>query len=213
MQESDNRNPLPLPTIRRYPMYLREIKEMILRGELNVSSAVIAEKLGLDPVLTRKDLAMAGVPGKPRRGYPARELESAIIYALGWHHATEAVLVGVGSLGHALLGYTGFREHNLLIDVAFDSDPEKVGDTFHGVTIRPMSDLAETVKLRKLKIGILTVPHDAAQICADALIAAGIIGIWNFTPVQLNVPAGIMVQNVDLAQSLAVLCHTISLDN
>lgn len=192
-------------------MYLREIRDMISRGELNISSAVIAEKLGLDPVLTRKDLAMAGVPGKPRRGYPARELESAIVYALGWNTSTEAVLVGVGSLGQALLGYSGFKEHNLLIDVAFDSDPAKSGRAFHGVTIRPMSDLAATVKRRKLKIGILTVPHAAAQSCADALVAAGIVGIWNFTPVQLNVPDGVTVQNVDLAQSLAVLCHTIAL--
>ena len=67
MEETENRiEPLPLPTIRRYPSYLREIRAMVQRGELHVSSAVIAEKLGLDQVLTRKDLAMAGVPGKPR---------------------------------------------------------------------------------------------------------------------------------------------------
>ncbi len=212
MHEVDTRSPLPLPTIRRYPMYLREIKEMIARGEMNVSSAVVAEKLGLDPVLTRKDLAMAGVPGKPRRGYPAKELEAAIVYALGWNNVTDAVLVGAGSLGQALLGYTGFHEHNLSISVAFDADPAKTGQICHDVTIRPMQELPSLVKRLQIKLGILTVPQVAAQGCANMLVAAGIVGIWNFTPVQLTVPDGVIVQNVDLAQSLAVLSHTIALN-
>ena len=76
---------------------------------------MLAERLGLDPVLTRKDLAMAGVPGRPRRGYPAGELRAAINRALGWDSATDAVLVGAGSLGSALLGYAGFKEQNLSI--------------------------------------------------------------------------------------------------
>ena len=114
---------LPLPTIRRYPVYLRCINEMIAAGETHISSAVVAEKLGLDSVLARKDLAMAGVPGKPRRGYPARELQAAITAALGWDNSTDAVLVGVGSLGNALLGYRGFEEQSLSIAAAFGSFP------------------------------------------------------------------------------------------
>ncbi len=192
-------------------MYLREIKEMIARGEMDVSSAVVAERLGLDPVLTRKDFAMVGIPGKPRRGYPAKELEAAMTYALGWNNVTDAVLVGAGSLGQALLGYSGFHEHNLSIAVAFDNNPAKVGHVAHAVTIRPMQELTALVRRLQIKLGILTVPQVAAQKCADMLIAAGIIGIWNFTPVQLSVPEGIIVQNVDLAQSLAVLSHTIAL--
>ena len=124
---------LPLPTIRRYPVYLRCINEMIAAGETHISSAVVAEKLGLDSVLARKDLAMAGVPGKPRRGYPARELQAAITAALGWDNSTDAVLVGVGSLGNALLGYRGFEEQSLSIAAAFDASPEIVGKTIHGV--------------------------------------------------------------------------------
>ncbi len=184
---------------------------MIARGEMDVSSAVVAERLGLDPVLTRKDFAMVGIPGKPRRGYPAKELEAAMTYALGWNNVTDAVLVGAGSLGQALLGYSGFHEHNLSIAVAFDNNPAKVGHVSHAVTIRPMQELTALVRRLQIKLGILTVPQVAAQECADMLIAAGIVGIWNFTPVQLSVPEGIIVQNVDLAQSLAVLSHTIAL--
>lgn len=201
---------LPLPTIRRYPIYLRCIRELIAVGELHISSAVVAERLGLDPVLARKDLAMAGVPGKPRRGYPALALQDAINKALGWDSTTDAVLVGIGSLGNALLGYRGFEEHNLSIAVAFDANPGLMGLTFHGVKVRPMEDLPRLVRRLAIKLGILTVPSAAAQACADQLVAAGICGIWNFTSVQLDVPDKVVVQNVDLAQSLAVLSHTIA---
>ena len=202
--------PLPLPTIRRYPLYLRCIRKLIAGGALHVSSAVVAEQLGLDPVLTRKDLAMAGVPGRPRRGYPASKLQSALSHALGWDNTTDAVLVGVGSLGNALLGYSGFEEQNLSIAVAFDSNPGLLGLAIHGVKVRPMEDLPRLVRRMKIKLGILTVPNAAAQACANQLVAAGIRGIWNFSSVQLEVPAGVIVQNVDLAQSLAVLSHAIT---
>ena len=138
MNEDKKTNPLPLPTIRRYPIYLRAIKAKIAGGDLTVSSAVLAEELGLDPVLTRKDLAMTGVSGKPRRGYPAKELCDAINRALGWDNDTDAALVGVGSLGKALLGYSGFEEQNLSIAVAFDANPSLANASFHGVKVRPM---------------------------------------------------------------------------
>ena len=210
MNEVKKSNPLPLPTIRRYPIYLRAIKAKIAGGDLTVSSAVLAEELGLDPVLTRKDLAMTGVSGKPRRGYPAKELCDAINRALGWDNDIDAALVGVGSLGKALLGYSGFEEQNLSIAVAFDADPALAHESFHGVKVRPMDELAALVKRLKIQLAILTVPTSAAQGCADALVAAGIRGILNFAPIQLNVPRGVTVQNVDIAQSLAVLSHTIA---
>lgn len=211
MNEQTTRTPFPLPTIRRYPIYLRCIREMIAGGAHNISSAVVADELGLDPVLTRKDLAMAGVPGKPRRGYPAQMLQAAIIHALGWDNTTDAALVGAGSLGKALLGYSGFEEQNLSIAVAFDADPALVGHTLHGVKVLAMEALPRLLKRLQIKMGILTVPNAAAQDCADKLVAAGIRGILNFTSVQLTVPTGVLVQNVDIAQSLAVLSHAISL--
>ena len=203
---------LPLPTIRRYPLYLRAITAKITQGELYVSSAALARELEIDPVVARKDLAMAGVPGTPRRGYPAKELTEAINRALGWDNTTDAALVGVGSLGHALLGYNGFEEQNLRIVAAFDEKPNLVGSVCHGVRVRAMADMAKLVPRLKLKLGILTVPNAAAQMCADQLVAAGIRGIWNFTAVQLSVHKDVKVQRVDLAASLAVLSHTIATD-
>ena len=208
--EEQRTSTLPLPTVRRYPIYLRVIGEMVAEGETFISTYVLAERLNLDSVLVRKDIAMVGVPGRPRRGYPARELQEAINRALGWDNVTDAVLVGVGSLGSALLGYGGFKEQNLSIGVAFDSNDRLFGAVIHGVRVRPMKDLAGIVKRLKVKLAILTVPNGAAQACADALSTAGIQGILNFTSVQLAVPNGVIVQNVDLAQPLAVLSHAIA---
>ena len=201
---------LPLPTIRRYPIYLRAIKAKIAGGELMVSSAILAEELGLDPVLARKDLAMSGVVGKPRRGYPAKELCDAINRALGWDNATDAAIVGVGMLGRALLGYSGFEEQNINIAAAFDADPLLHGKSFHGVKVRPLAEMARLVRRLKVHLAILTVPTAAAQACAATLVEAGVRGILNFSSAQLSVPEGVIVQNVDLAQPLAVLSHAIA---
>ena len=208
--ENPKENPLPLPTIRRYPIFLRAIGEMMDAGEAFISSSVLAERLGLDPVLTRKDLAMAGVPGRPRRGYPAEELRAAINRALGWDSATDAVLVGAGSLGSALLGYAGFKEQNLSIVAAFDANPRLAGSTVHGVKVRPLAEMARLVRRLKVHLAILTVPTAAAQACAATLAEAGVRGILNFSSAQLSVPEGVIVQNVDLAQPLAVLSHAIA---
>jgi redox-sensing transcriptional repressor len=110
----------------------------------------------------------------------------------------------------ALLGYSGFEEQNLSIAVAFDTDTSKINGKFHGVKVRHMEDLPRLVSRLQIKIGILTVPTSAAQECADKLVKAGIKGIWNFSPIQLEVPSGIIVQNVDLAQSLGILSHAIA---
>jgi len=208
--ETPNRpDALPLPTIRRYPVYLRAVRARRARGEANVSSAALAAELGLDPVLVRKDLAMSGVAGKPRVGHSSAALEAALEAALGWDNVSDAALVGAGSLGRALLGYRGFREQGLSIAVAFDGDPALDGLEIRGVRVRPMKDLVRLVRRLSLRLGILTVPEEAAQACADLLVAAGVRGIWNFAPVQLDIPPGVVVQNMDLAQSLAVLSHSL----
>lgn len=209
MEKGDNHKALPQPTVRRYPVYLRAIRAKRARGESLVSSAALAAELGLDPVLVRKDLAMSGVPGRPRLGWSAQALETALAAAIGWNHPTEAALVGAGSLGKALMGYGGFREQGLSIAVAFDSNPDVAGHEFHGVKILPATELKRKVRRLSLRLGILTVPAHVAQACADALVEAGIRGIWNFAPVRLSLPDGVVVQNMDLAQSLAVLSHSI----
>lgn len=190
--------------VKRFPLYLRVLREMAEQGETFASGPVVAKALALDPIVVRKDLSQTGVRGTPRRGFPLLEIISAIEHFLGWNTATEAVLAGAGRLGSALLGYAGFHNQGITIVAAFDANPKKRG-VIAGVPVFPASQITETVLRLKAPLGILTVPADQAQTVADALVAGGVRGIWNFTPAQLTVPANVKIKREDLAASLAVL--------
>ena len=200
---------LPLRIVRHFPLYLNWIREKMAGGMEFVSAAELAAACGFDPVVTRKELAITGVIGTPRKGFPAAALAHAITVCLGWDNSTDAVLVGAGSLGTALLGYDGFREHNLDFVIAFDSNPAKIGRNLHSVPVRNVTEMTNLVRRMNLRLAVLTVPKDHAQSCADMLVAAGIRGIWNFSPVKLNVPGNVHVENADLTAGLAALSHAI----
>lgn len=195
----------PLPSVRRLPVYLRLLYELRARGRDVVSCTHIAEDLRLVPVQVRKDLAVTGIVGKPKIGYHVPELIGAIEQFLGWNNTRDAFLVGVGCLGAALLSYEGFSEFNLNVLAGFDNDAKKIGKSIRGKEVLPMEKLPNLVKRMHVLIGILTVPAAAAQEVADALVLAGIRAIWNYTPVSLRVPEGVIVEDVKLASSLAAL--------
>ncbi len=195
----------PLPSVRRLPRYLVFLKECRNRGRVVVSCTHIADYLALDPTLVRKDLALTGIVGKPRIGYPVEDLIESIETFLGWNNTTDAFLIGVGHLGQALLGFGEFEARGLRIVAAFDADPARVGQVVHGREVLPMEKLANLIERMHIHIGIITVPRDAAQGVADILVKAGILAIWNFTITSLHVPEGIVVENADLPPSLAAL--------
>ena len=194
-----------LPTIRRLPAYLHLLRQLREAGQETVSGTVLAEQLNLDAVQVRKDLSSTGIVGKPRIGFSVPGLVTAIEEYLGWNNTTDAFLVGVGNLGSALLGYAGFHRHRLSVLAGFDNDPSKIGQEFYGKPVYPMEKLPNLARRMRVHICILTVPAEQAQAVADLLVAARITAIWNFSPVALNVPPGIIVQNEDLASGLAVL--------
>jgi redox-sensing transcriptional repressor len=195
-----------VPSIRRLPSYLYIIRQLQREGEEYISGTLIAQELNLEPIQVRKDLAITGITGKPKIGYPVEALIGAIEQFLGWNASRDAVLAGVGNLGSALLGYPEFRRHGLNIVAAFDKDPGKIGAVIHGVTVLPVDTIDSRVRGSGAKTAILTVPSAAAQATADLLIRAGIRGIWNFTNVKLKVPDGVVVQKEDLSSGYAMLC-------
>ena len=196
---------LSTQSVKRLPLYLRILAEMRDAGDSFVSSALVAEQLNLDPIMVRKDLAGCGVTGRPRLGFPLNELYHAVENILGCGNSCEAIMVGVGKLGSALLGYPGFEQYGIHIMAAFDLMPGK--SNRQKIPIYPIRRLEEIIPQTKAKIAILTVPADAAQEMANRLIAAGIRGIWNFTPTHLLVPDDIIVKRENLAISLVVLAH------
>ena len=195
-----------LQTFHRMPQYLKTLYELRKEGRESVSSVTLAEMLNLTPSIVKKDLSQAKVQdGKPKVGYAVNDLIDDIENFLGYNNAKDAVLVGCGKLGQALLGYTGFADYGLNIIAGFDISDDVIGRKVQGKLILPTGKLEGAIKKLDIKIAILTVPQEHAQAMADALVKAGIRAIWNFTPAHISVPANVAVRNENMASSLAVL--------
>ena len=195
---------IPQSVLKRLPGYLAYLKSMPEDAAPNISATALANALGMGEVQVRKDLAMVTDGGRPKIGYNRENLIDDIEQFLGYGNTTDAVLIGAGKLGQALMGYSGFDEYGLNILAAFDVDP-KMEKTDEGKRIYPISRLVSFCRSHKVLMGIITVPAEAAQEVADLLIQGGIKAIWNFAPTHLEVPRSILVQNENMATSLAVL--------
>lgn len=200
----------PHPSIRRLPSYLRLLRQLRTEGGQKISCTRIARELDLDSTQVRKDLALTGITGRPRIGYELAPLIEAIEHFLGWNQSNDGFLVGAGSLGRALIGYENFAHCGLNIAAAFDVSEEKIGTEIFGRTIHRLDDMPRLAREMDVQIGVLTVPASAAQAAAEAMVASGLTGIWNFAPVKLDVPDNVLVENVELVSSLAVLSVSMS---
>lgn len=203
--KTNNAKSFPQPSVRRLPGYLRLLRQLKEEGHGQVSCTHIAGELDLDSTQVRKDLALTGITGKPRVGYELSSLIEAIEVFLGWNKATDAFLVGAGSLGRALMGYENFSRCGLNIVAAFDVAEEKMGKSIYGRLVYPMEEMPALAQQMGIVLGILTVPGATAQQAAETMVKSGIQGIWNFAPVKLDLPAAISVENVELVSGLAVL--------
>ena len=166
-----------------------------------ISATTIANALNRGEVQVRKDLAVVSKAGKPKVGYPRADLVENISRYLCYDNTTDAILVGAGKLGQALLGYSGFAAYGLNILAAFDAAPAADAEK----PIFPMDELENFCLEHNVHMGIITVPGEYAQEVCDRLIRCGIKAIWNFAPVHLDVPGSTLVQNENMAASLAVL--------
>ena len=190
--------------LKRLPGYLVYLKNMPKDGPEHISATALAAALGMGEVQVRKDLAIVSDGGRPKIGYQREGLIEDIEKFLGYNNTTDAVLIGAGKLGQALMGYSGFDEYGLNIVAGFDRSPSS-DHTEEGKPIYLIDDLPRFCRENKILMGIITVPADHAQAVCDELIAGGVKAIWNFAPTHLEVPEGILVQNENMATSLAVL--------
>lgn len=191
-------------TLGRLPDYLRYLKSLDSGAGDNISAAAIARALRFGDVQVRKDLGAVSGAGKPRVGYNTRELIANLEDALGLNNRRSAVLVGAGRLGRALMDFEGFSEYGVEVAAAFDiADMAAASES--GKPILPMTHFEAFLSQRHVDIGIITVPQEAAQQVCDRMLACGILAIWSFAPGKLKVPEGIIIQQEDLALSLANL--------
>lgn len=198
-------------SVGRLSLYLRRLEMLYRDGAAKVSSRLLGEALGVSDAQVRKDLTYLGNLGHPGIGYDPPELIAAIRRALGINRVWPTILVGVGNLARALLRYQGFIERGFEFVALFDADPDKMGQVLEGLAVRSLESMPAVVRETRAELGVLTVPSPAAQTVAEALAAAGIRGVLNFTPQVLRLPPEISIVSVDLTVQLEQLAFLVQL--
>ena len=198
---------IPKATLGRLPLYLEYLRGLP-KMRRTISATAIAKALSLGDVQVRKDLAVVSGAGKPKIGYETDKLITDIESHLGCERLTNAVLVGAGKLGRALLDYDGFENFGVKIIAGFDCNETVL--TNGAKAILPIREIGAYCKEHNVKLGIITVGQGSAQEVCDKLVESGIEAIWNFAPVTLKVPNGVLLKQENLALSLAYLNNQIS---
>ncbi|HEY3935777.1 MAG TPA: redox-sensing transcriptional repressor Rex [Gemmatimonadales bacterium] len=196
-------------TVRRLAIYLRFLEEFDQQGADTLSSEALAARAGTTSAQVRKDLSFFGSFGTRGLGYDVHALAAELRGILGLNRRYRVVLVGAGRLAGALVQYAEFAARGFDIVAAVDKDPVKIGTRWGGVVIADVAHLEEIVRRERVEIAVIVAPADPAQALVDRLVASGVTAVLNFAPVQLHVPPGIDVKNVNLAVELETLSYAI----
>ncbi len=200
---------IPKKAIYRLSIYHRCLRKLMANGQETVSSTTLAKAAGVTPSQLRRDLGYFGQFGTRGLGYPVESLNTTIREALGRERLQPVILVGAGNLGSALLRYQGFQKEGFEVIAAFDAKPEEARARALEIPVHDVSALEEFIFKNEVKLAILCVPIGFAQEVVNRLVACGIQGILNFSPIMLEVPADVTVNNVDLAMELEHLGYFI----
>ncbi|MBO5939104.1 MAG: redox-sensing transcriptional repressor Rex [Clostridia bacterium] len=195
---------IPKATLGRLPQYLEYLRNLS-ESHRTISATAIAKGLSLGDVQVRKDLAAVSGAGKPKIGYERDKLIGDLERHLGYERLTNAVLVGAGKLGRALLDYEGFEDFGVKIVAGFDCNEQVIQMDNTSKSILPIKNLETYCIENEVKLGIITVGQGSAQNVCDQLVKSGITAIWNFAPCTLRVPSGVLLKQENLALSLAYL--------
>lgn len=207
-----NVSSIPKSTLGRIPVYIQYLKEVSEDGISTISATKIARGLSLGEVQVRKDLALISGHGKPKIGYEKIKLMQDLESHLGYENSTNAVLIGAGKLGRALLDFGGFEEFGVRIIAGFDCNDTALNIS-KTKSVLPIKDIEKYCTDNNVKIGIITVGQGSAQEVCDRLIKCGIKAIWNFAPCALAVPEDVILKQENLALSLAHLNAQIKTKN
>ncbi|MFQ9288670.1 MAG: redox-sensing transcriptional repressor Rex [Intestinibacter bartlettii] len=200
-----------MAVIRRLPKY-RYLGDLLDNDVQRISSKELSEIIGFTASQIRQDLNNFGGFGQQGYGYNIEALHTEIGKILGLDRPYNAILIGAGNLGQAIANYSGFRKAGFEIKGLFDANPKIIGLKIREFEILDSDKIEDFVKENKIDIGILCVPKNGAQELADRLVACGIKGLWNFAPMDLNVPEDIIVENVNLTESLFTLSYLMKED-
>lgn len=196
--------------ISRLPRYFRYLGELKDNGRERVSSQELSEIMKVTASQIRQDFNNFGGFGQQGYGYNVEYLYTEIGKILGLDQKHHLVLIGAGNLGQAIANYMNFEKRGFLIRGIFDINSELIGKKVRDIEVRSMEELDSFIRKHDIDIGVLTIPKTAAVEVANRLVKCGIKAIWNFAHVDLNVPEGVLVENVHLSDSLMKLSYNIN---
>lgn len=215
-KNNENQVILPEPTIRRLPWYLSYVRMLDNLHVEYVSSTQISKELNVQSSQIAKDLSFLNIRGKTRIGYEVRSLVTELEDFLGFNRHHDAVVIGTGSLGTALMQDHGLEHYGLNIVAGFDVRKEVIGQRMGGILVHDIKDLVAWQREHGVSIAILTVPVERAQATADLVIASGMTAIWNFTPYRIKAPDDVVIANTSIYAHLAIIynrMHNTSVGN
>ena len=198
---------VPEVVISRLPQYVRILSQLLEAGEDVTNSQQLGEQLQVTPAQIRKDLSYFGRFGKQGRGYVVRDLLHELKQILGLNSEWNVAVVGVGRLGNAILNYPGFNPDGFHLVAAFDNNLANVGREVGGVSVQPMTAMAQTVADRDINIAIVAVPSAHTQTVIDQLVECGVRAILNYAPINAQVPGGVRVRNIDPVLALQSMTY------
>ena len=196
---------VPDATIHRLPLYLEKLKMLQAIGVEDVSSRQLAESLDIKASQLRHDFHYFGGFSRPGRPYQVAKLVPALEKIIGISVPQPTAIVGAGHLGQALANYQNLDLQGFPVKGIFDTNPKIIGLEMRGQPVKDMDELEATIQREGIKIAILTVPAAQAQAVAERLVAAGVLGIFNFAPTDLKVTEGVAVRNERLAVGIMSL--------
>lgn len=192
--------------IRRLPMYLRKLDDLIYHGVDRISSSELGKQMGLTPSQIRQDFSCFGEFGQQGYGYRVTDLREQVARILGMNKGYTVAIVGVGNLGHALMENFGFEEQGFNLVAAFDLSPDIIGKEIAGVPVFDGATLSDWLKRNPTDIAVLTVPRRIARSMAETVVDCGVRGIWNFTNIELEIDRpGVRIENIHFSDSLQTL--------
>lgn len=199
-----------MAVIRRLPKYHRYLADLLDKEVYRISSKELSEIIGFTASQIRQDLNNFGGFGQQGYGYNVEELFNELSKILGLDKSYNTIILGAGNLGQALANYGGFRRSGFKVKALFDIDQKLVGKKIRDLEVMDVADMEKFIKDEGIKIAVISTPKEKAQESADTLIKCGIKGIWNFAPLDLVVPEGIAVEDVNLSESLFVLSYMLN---
>lgn len=203
----DKKKDISMAVIKRLPKYYRHLAELLRNDVDRVSSKELSEKIGFTASQIRQDFNCFGGFGQQGYGYNVKELYNEISRILGLDKKYSTVIIGAGNIGQAIANYSRFDKFGFDLHGIFDVNPKLIGMRIKDVEIKDLDQMESFLAENKIDIGIICVPQAQAQKVADLLVENGVKGIWNFAPLDIEVPENVSIENVHLSESLLTLVY------